>query len=284
MELKIENVIEYISDSVKLKTIAGNQKENTSQIKEIVHHLEAIGFTTQILGESRHFQPCIIAKYNGTCSGASRLSLYNHYDVEAVHEAKWNSNPFELAIKENRIYGRGVADNKGVLWARIYVLEQMIKNKMRIPEILWLIQGEEEVGPEVASPFFKEAIDYSGINLFLEETGYINDGRFQLLLNPYTLDTEIFAHNFFRQLGIQNAYVENRYMNKSYQKKECPFISNIPNEGVYVSFGPNDENCRIHNSDESLSIDLLARYLNDFRQFLNLISSEEILACAFIQK
>jgi acetylornithine deacetylase/succinyl-diaminopimelate desuccinylase-like protein len=197
MDLNIENVIDYISDSVKLKTIAGNLADNIQQIKKISNHLEAIGFSVQILGESRHHQPCLIAKRRGTYADSIGVTIYNHYDVEPVIETKWSIDPFKAIIKNDRLYGRGVADNKSVLWARIYVLEQMIKSKIPIPEILWLIQGEEEIGPEVASPFFKSAIIDSGIKHFLEETGYINEGRFQLLLNPFTQEAKKIADTFF---------------------------------------------------------------------------------------
>ncbi len=39
----------------------------------------------------------------------------------------WNSGPFEPVIKDNKIYARGSADDKGQLYMHVKALETMIK-------------------------------------------------------------------------------------------------------------------------------------------------------------
>lgn len=48
------------------------------------------------------------------------LSFYNHYDVQPVEPLEeWESDPFRPEIRNGRIFGRGTADNKGNLIARM---------------------------------------------------------------------------------------------------------------------------------------------------------------------
>lgn len=45
-----------------------------------------------------------------------------HLDVVPVNKEKWTHDPFDAVIKDNIIYGRGVADNKGASVAALYAL------------------------------------------------------------------------------------------------------------------------------------------------------------------
>jgi acetylornithine deacetylase/succinyl-diaminopimelate desuccinylase-like protein len=104
--------------------------------------------------------------------GSGKLCMYNHYDVEPIHKKSWRFDPFCLTIEKSRIYGRGVADNKAVLWTRILCLEERFIAGLSDPAILWLIQGEEEVGPTVSYEPFKAKMSAFKSNIYLEETGY----------------------------------------------------------------------------------------------------------------
>ncbi|MBS3788640.1 ArgE/DapE family deacylase [Candidatus Bipolaricaulota bacterium] len=48
------------------------------------------------------------------------LLLHGHIDVVPADESGWEVNPFEGAIKDNRIYGRGTVDMKGGLAAMLF--------------------------------------------------------------------------------------------------------------------------------------------------------------------
>ncbi|MBN1179322.1 MAG: M20/M25/M40 family metallo-hydrolase [Anaerolineae bacterium] len=74
--------------------------------------------------------------------------FYNHYDVQPVDPLElWDSPPFEPAQRDGKLYGRGVADNKGDIVARLCAIESTLRTRGRLPvNLVWAIEGEEEIG------------------------------------------------------------------------------------------------------------------------------------------
>lgn len=84
------------------------------------------------------------------------LLLYNHYDVQPVDPLElWESPPFEPTLRDGKLFGRGVADNKGELAVRLAVIRALRERLGELPiSIRWIIEGEEEV----LSPHFDEIV------------------------------------------------------------------------------------------------------------------------------
>ena len=84
--------------------------------------------------------------------GANTLVIYNHYDVQPVEPLdEWNSKPFKPVVKNGKMYGRGVGDDKGEIVSRFSAIESLLQTEGSVkPNIKWIIEGEEEVG----SPHF----------------------------------------------------------------------------------------------------------------------------------
>ncbi|MGQ4912808.1 MAG: M20/M25/M40 family metallo-hydrolase [Candidatus Thorarchaeota archaeon] len=81
--------------------------------------------------------------------GAKRtLMFYDHYDVQPAEPLDlWESDPFEPEIRKGRLYGRGVADNKGDATSRIWVLKAFKETGTDLPvNIKFVLEGEEEIG------------------------------------------------------------------------------------------------------------------------------------------
>ena len=57
--------------------------------------------------------PVVYAEWLGAPK-APTLLVYGHYDVQPPDPlARWLSKPFEPVVRDGRLYGRGVSDNKG---------------------------------------------------------------------------------------------------------------------------------------------------------------------------
>ncbi|MCS7075129.1 MAG: dipeptidase [Bacteroidia bacterium] len=91
-----------------------------------------------------------------TDPNAPTVLCYGHYDVQPPDPLElWESPPFEPVIKDEKIYARGAADDKGQFYMHIKAFEVM-KNTTGIPcNIKFLIEGEEEVGSENLYRFVK---------------------------------------------------------------------------------------------------------------------------------
>jgi acetylornithine deacetylase/succinyl-diaminopimelate desuccinylase-like protein len=86
------------------------------------------------------------------------LMFYNHYDVQPPDPLdEWESDPFAPEIRDGKIFGRGVADNKGNVVARICAVDAMLHASGELPvSVRLVVEGEEEIGSINLSRFVRE--------------------------------------------------------------------------------------------------------------------------------
>jgi acetylornithine deacetylase/succinyl-diaminopimelate desuccinylase-like protein len=106
-----------------------------------------------IVGEGN---PLVYAEWLGA-PGKPTLLLYGHYDVQPPDPLdEWKSPPFEPDIRNNNIYARGSADDKGQTLILINAVAGLLKQHSRLPiNVRFLIEGEEEVGGEHIENYVK---------------------------------------------------------------------------------------------------------------------------------
>ncbi|WP_436514364.1 dipeptidase [Ekhidna sp. To15] len=75
--------------------------------------------------------------------------VYGHYDVQPADPYElWDSPPFEPVVKNEKIYARGSADDKGQVYMHVKAYEALIKTDSLPCNVKFMIEGEEEVGSE----------------------------------------------------------------------------------------------------------------------------------------
>ena len=80
--------------------------------------------------------------------------IYGHYDVQPPDPLElWTSPPFEPVVKDEKIYARGAADDKGQFYMYFAAIKSMIEADEVPCNIKVLIEGEEEVGSENLEAF-----------------------------------------------------------------------------------------------------------------------------------
>jgi len=261
---------ETLNDFIVIKTIANDKEANQSGIDFVRNILEPLGFEFKTEGESPYHQPVIVAKYTNVMSD-KKVVLYGHYDVEKIKDwEKWNTPPFELVEKDGRVYCRGIADNKGILLTRLLAIKEMFEANEEIPNILWIIQGEEEVGGQTPFEVIPKHFADFGSKIYLEETGVHKNDKTPVIFHlPKTDTLPAFLGSLNNAIYSGKAIFENRHLNKF---SKCPFLHNIPEDGYYIGFGPNDGLCNIHKDNESLDKQNLEKHKDVFKNFIRWVN------------
>ncbi len=91
-------------------------------------------------------------------NGNKTLMIYNHYDVQPPEPLDlWETPPWDAAIRDGKLFARGVADNKGNLMCRIQAVEAYLATVGALPlKIKFVVEGEEEIGSIHLPQFARE--------------------------------------------------------------------------------------------------------------------------------
>lgn len=110
--------------------------------------LEQLGFKARLLPTSAH--PLVVAERPGIPHKPTVL-IYGHYDVQPADPLdQWTSPPFDPQWRGDRLYARGAQDNKGQIAYVLAALEALIQNKVALPSLRILFEGDEECGRTAA--------------------------------------------------------------------------------------------------------------------------------------
>ena len=111
-----------------------------------LERLRAFGFRKVQLLEAGG-QPAVYGEWLDA-PGRPTLLVYGHYDVQPPDPLeKWVTPPFEPTIRDDRIYARGVSDDKGPSMIALEALGAFLREEGRLPvNVKVLIEGEEETG------------------------------------------------------------------------------------------------------------------------------------------
>src|SRR5918998_3198820 len=91
-------------------------------------------------------------------AGAACHVVYGHYDVQPVGQiSEWSSGPFAGVIRDGKLYGRGAANGKGDLVARLAAVEAYQKTFGKLPLCMrFVVEGEDGLGSPSLYKFTQE--------------------------------------------------------------------------------------------------------------------------------
>ena len=131
-------------DLIKLDTSqpAGNEYLATDYLGKRLK-AEGVDFKTF---EAKTGRTNIVARIKG--NGSKRpLLLLGHTDVVTVEPENWSFDPFGGTVKNGKIFGRGAADDKGIVAVSLEVLLALHRNKVPLDrDVIFLGVADEEGG------------------------------------------------------------------------------------------------------------------------------------------
>ncbi|MEO8358344.1 MAG: M20/M25/M40 family metallo-hydrolase [Chloroflexota bacterium] len=86
------------------------------------------------------------------------LLIYNHYDVQPPEPLElWETPPFEPSLRDGKLFGRGVSDDKGHITSRLFAIDSLLDAEGELPcNIKFIIEGEEETASVNLFEFIKQ--------------------------------------------------------------------------------------------------------------------------------
>src|SRR5579872_5207415 len=138
-----------------ISTLSEHKPDIRKAAEFVRNDLERAGMQQAQLIEGEG-NPLVYAEWLGA-PGKPTLLLYGHYDVQPPDPLdEWKTPPFEPAIRNDNIYARGSADDKGQTFILMKAVEGLLKQNGKLPiNVKFLIEGEEEVGGEHIEAYVK---------------------------------------------------------------------------------------------------------------------------------
>ncbi|STA98755.1 Sapep family Mn(2+)-dependent dipeptidase [Clostridium baratii] len=137
-----EELIKSIRRLVKINSVEGKKLDNApfgigpkEALKEALRISEELGFKTKNIENAIGY-----AEYG---ESDDYIGIIGHVDIVPEGDG-WNYNPFDVSIDNEKIYGRGVLDNKGPIMAVLYGMKIIKDLNLPISKKIRVIFGTNE--------------------------------------------------------------------------------------------------------------------------------------------
>ena len=143
-----------------VSTEAAHREDIRRAADFLKQRLEEAGFErVEVMPTEGH--PVVYAEWMAAGEEAPTVLTYGHYDVQPPDPLElWKTPPFEPTIRDDYLYARGVADDKGQLYVHVKAAESYHATEGHPPvNLKCIFEGEEEIGSVHLEPFIREHRD-----------------------------------------------------------------------------------------------------------------------------
>ncbi len=172
LEKNLDQNLEELKHYVAQPSISA-QNIGLGECAQIVKEmLEKRGFTAMI--KSTAGAPVVFGERKGKSD--KTLLIYNHYDVQPPEPLElWESPPFIPEIRDGKMYGRGVSDDKSHLTSRLFALDAILDEDGELPcNVKFIVEGEEETSSVHLHDFVRENMDLLKADACIWEFGGVD--------------------------------------------------------------------------------------------------------------
>lgn len=179
----LDESITALVDLCGLATVSAHGSRIEETAEHVAGLLKALGFQAQIVPKPPGGHPVVYAEAGGR--SPRTLLFYDHYDVQPAEPLElWTSPPFAPALRDGKLYGRGVSDNKGNIAARLAAIRAWRDVRGELPcGVKFCIEGDEEIGSPHMEEFVEEHRELLAADACIWEGGGVTwDGLPQVVL------------------------------------------------------------------------------------------------------
>lgn len=144
-------------DLVALPTESAHS--NLALVDEVAAYLRALGVDFEIQHDDDARKANLVARVGPSRAGG--LMIAGHTDVVPVADQAWSRDPYDPAVVDGRLFGRGSCDMKGFLGAALAALPAIMQRRLTAPLLLALTY-DEEVGCHGAQRLVPELARVAG--------------------------------------------------------------------------------------------------------------------------
>ena len=137
----IDQTKQVLSDLIAFPTVSADS--NLAMIDYLADRLEQSGARVDILKDETGNKANLFATLGPETDGGIVLS--GHSDVVPVSDQDWSTDPFEIAERDGRLYGRGTCDMKGFIAAKL-VMAPAFAEQVRTRPLHFAFTYDEETG------------------------------------------------------------------------------------------------------------------------------------------
>ncbi len=154
VEAHRERFVAELQDFCRQPSVVAQNLGIKEMALKVMARFQKLGAETRLIPVAGG-SPVVFAEIG---SGDRVLMVYNHYDVQPPEPLDlWETGPWEAAIRDGKLFARGVADNKGDLLCRIQAVEAYLASIGKLPlKIRFVVEGEEEIGSIHLPQFVQE--------------------------------------------------------------------------------------------------------------------------------
>jgi acetylornithine deacetylase/succinyl-diaminopimelate desuccinylase-like protein len=186
-EQTIDRITRYFDDGDFLRELTAlveipSESQNPARADQLQHYLDeqmipmlrAMEFSTRVIENPKTgFGPFLFAqRHEG--DDLPTILTYGHGDVILGQEGEWREGlaPFKITVEEDRIYGRGTADNKGQHCINFAALRAVIQERGRLGfNCKVIIETGEETGSPGLAELFEQHKDLFAADVLIASDG-----------------------------------------------------------------------------------------------------------------
>lgn len=131
-----QQILQLLDNFISIQSVSTDSRRS-GEIKKAVdflkNYLKQMGFAVRLI-QKDNSPPLMLGTHylsndRGKDGKRKTIGIYGHYDVQPEDPVKeWTSPPFKLTIRDGKMYGRGIADNKGHIIQNLAAIDSGSRN------------------------------------------------------------------------------------------------------------------------------------------------------------